>query len=411
MDYAKIARSTTIVLFITQTLVSFANSVTATVNTIIGAKLSGDPRLAGVPGAAIQVGSALTALILGYTLDRFGRRLSIAAGIGLGVLGAVVAALSIASGSFLFFLAGLAIFGFTRAAALMGRFVAAEVSPPHTRGRAISYVILGGTIGSVIGPWLADPSSRLAEVFGLNELAGPYIIALAAFVLSSALILLTLRPEPRDVGREIAARYPETLVHNGASRSRREILRNPTALTAIVSMVFGQVVMIALMGITSLHMIDHQHTLEAVGSVFSAHTFGMFAPSLITGQLLDRWGRGPVILAGAILLGVSCAIAPIWLEVAPIAFALFLLGLGWNFCYVGGSTLLADVLTPDERARTQAANDVLIALTTALASYLSGEIFAAGGYTLAGIVGAVASLVPLAFVAWWMVQPRAVVTA
>jgi MFS family permease len=411
MDYAKIARNTTIVLFITQTLVSFANSVTATVNTIIGAKLSGDPRLAGVPGAAIQVGSALTALILGYTLDRFGRRLSIAAGIGLGVLGAVVAALSIASGSFLFFLAGLAIFGFTRAAALMGRFVAAEVSPPDTRGRAISYVILGGTVGSVIGPWLADPSSRLAEVFGLNELAGPYIIALAAFVLSSALILFTLHPEPRDVGREIAARYPETLVHNGASRSTGEILRNPTALTAIVSMVFGQVVMIALMGITSLHMIDHRHTLDAVGAVFSAHTFGMFAPSIITGQLLDRWGRGPVILAGAILLGVSCAIAPIWLEVAPIAFALFLLGLGWNFCYVGGSTLLADVLTPDERARTQAANDVLIALTTALASYLSGEIFAAGGYTLAGIVGAVASLVPLAFVAWWMVQPRAVVTA
>ncbi len=405
MNYTKIARKTTILLFITQSLVSLANSVTATVNTIIGDQLGGHASYAGLPGAFIQIGSAITALILGYTLDRFGRRISIAGGIAFGILGSVIAAYAIASGSFAFFLLGLTFVGFTRAASLMGRFVAAEVSPPEVRGRAISYVILGGTVGSVIGPWLADPSSRLAAAIHMDNLAGPYAISLLTFVLSSAIILIFLRPEPRDVGRQLAADFPEKLVHHGPTRTLPEILRDPTALTAMVSMVFSQVVMIALMGITSLHMIQNAHSLDAVGLVFSAHTLGMFAPAIITGQLLDRWGRGRIILAGAVLLFVSCALAPIWLDLMPLAFALFLLGLGWNFCFVGGSTLLADVLTPDERAKTQGANDLIISLITAVASFLSGVIFAVGGYAAAGVAGAVVSLIPLGFVAWWMARP------
>ena len=411
MNYARIARNTTITLFITQAVVSLAVSVTATVNTIIGAQLSGDPRLAGLPGSFTQIGSAITALLLGYTLDKFGRRISLASGIGIGVLGAVIAAVSIANGSFTWFLIGLAFVGFTRASAMMGRFVAAEVTPPDTRGRAISYVILGGTVGSVIGPWLADPSSRLAEWLGIDPLAGPYAIGLGAFVIASLTVFIFLRPEPRDIGRQLAEDFPADQVHSGPTRSIGEILRTPTAFTAIAVMMFGQVIMISLMGITSLHMIGHDHPLTAVGAVFSSHTLGMFAFSIVTGQLLDRWGRGPVIFSGALMLLVSCALAPIWLDVAPIAVALFLLGLGWNFCFVGGSTLLSDVLTPDERAKTQGANDVLISLTTALSSYVSGEIFAWGGYAAAGMVGALASLIPLALAAWWMMQSRTPATA
>jgi MFS family permease len=132
----------------------------------------------------------------------------------------------------------------------------------------------------------------------------------------------------------------------------------------------------------------------------------MFAPSIITGQLLDRWGRGPVILTGAGLLFAACGLAPIWLEVIPIGIALFLLGLGWNFCYIGGSTLLSDILTPGERARTQGANDLTIALATAVASFASGIVFDSGGYLMAGLIGAAASLIPFLLTGWWMVRSQ-----
>jgi MFS family permease len=132
----------------------------------------------------------------------------------------------------------------------------------------------------------------------------------------------------------------------------------------------------------------------------------MFAFSIVTGQLLDRWGRGPVILAGAGMLFAACALAPVWNEVLPIAFALFLLGLGWNFCYIGGSTLLSDILTPAERARAQGTNELVISLTTAFASFASGIVFATGGYTLAGVIGAAASIIPFAMTGWWMMRPQ-----
>jgi MFS family permease len=387
-----------------QAFSSLANSLTATVNTIVGAELSGSTALSGLPGALIQIGAALASLMLGLTMDRWGRRLSLAAGMGIGVLGAVITGIAVVSGSFSWFLGGLMLVGFTRATSLMGRFVAAEVTPPAARGRAISYVILGGTFGSVIGPFLVDPSGRAAIAAGLNEFVGPYAGSLLALIAGAVLILITLRPEPREIGAEIAALYPEVAVHDGPTRSIWEIFRTPTGFVALVAMIFGQVVMISLMGITSLYMHENEHPLTAVSVVFSAHTLGMFAFSLITGQLLDRWGRGPVILAGAILLIISSAIAPIWIDVFPIAVALFLLGLGWNFTYIGGSTLLADMLTPAERARAQGANELIISLLTAGASFASGIIFSAGGFILAGVVSAFIALIPLTLTGWWMIR-------
>jgi MFS family permease len=403
-DYPRIARNATLTMLSVQALSSLANSLMATVNTIVGAELSGREALAGLPGSFLQIGAALAALMLGLTLDRWGRRLSLAAGILIGVLGALIAGVSIVSGSFAWFLVGLTLVGFTRAAALMGRFVAAEVSPPLSRGRAISYVILGGTFGSVIGPFLVDPSGRLAALVGLNVFVGPYAVGLVALIVCSLAILITLRPEPREIGRQIAALYPEVSAHTGPSRSIWQIMRTPTGFVAVTAMVFGQVVMIGLMGITSLHMHAQAHGLDAISVVFSVHTLGMFAPSIVTGQLLDRWGRGPVILTGAILLIAASALAPIWIDVLPIAGALFLLGLGWNFTYIGGSTLLSDMLTPDERARTQGANELLIGVLTALASFGSGVVFYYGGFVLAGLAGVLVAFIPLVLTAWWMIR-------
>ena len=404
LDYPRIARNATLTMLAVQALSSLANSLMATVSTIVGAELSGSTALSGLPGALLQIGAALASVMLGLTMDRWGRRLSLTAGMAIGVFGAVIAGISVISGSFLWFLAGLMLVGFTRAASLMGRFVAAEVTPPSSRGRAISYVILGGTFGSVIGPFLVDPSGRAAIAAGVDEFVGPYAGSLIALLLGAVLIFITLRPEPRDIGARISEMYPDTTGHAGPARSVVEIFRTPTAFIAVTAMIFGQVVMIGLMGITSLHMHANDHPLSAISVVFSVHTLGMFAFSLLTGQLLDRWGRGPVILAGAVMLILASAIAPIWIDIFPLAVALFLLGLGWNFTYIGGSTLLSDLLSPAERARAQGANELLISLMTAAASFASGLVFAAGGYILAGVVSALVAVIPLVLTGWWMMR-------
>jgi MFS family permease len=167
-------------------------------------------------------------------------------------------------------------------------------------------------------------------------------------------------------------------------------------------MVLGQMVMVLVMVITSLHMRGHNHGLADISVVISSHTFGMYAFSIVSGRLADRWGRGPVILFGSATLVIACLAATISPDVLPLGVALFLLGLGWNFCYVGGSTLLADQLSPVERARTQGTNDLLVGLASATGSLSSGFIFAALGYNVMAYVSAVFAVIPLV-VAWgWM---------
>jgi MFS family permease len=291
--------------------------------------------------------------------------------------------------------------GIANSAIQLGRFAAAEVNTPERRGAAISNVVLGGTVGAVFGPWLAGPVGKFVTTLGMNELAGAYFASLILFALASLSIFLGLRPEPRDVGRSIAQAFPESAPH-GATRPIGAILREPAARTAVFAMVAGQVVMVAVMVITSLHMKGHHHALGDISAVISAHTFGMYAFSVLSGRLADKWGRGPVILTGAGTLLLACITATLSPDVIPLAVSLFLLGLGWNFCYVGGSTLLADQLSPAERARTQGTNDLLVGLASAVASLGSGFIFAATSYTVIAVVGAVLSFIPIALTVVWM---------
>lgn len=181
-----------------------------------------------------------------------------------------------------------------------------------------------------------------------------------------------------------------------------EILRQPAALIAVIAMVLGQVVMVAIMVITARHMDHNHHGLTDVSRVIQAHTIGMYAFSVITGRLTDKWGRGPVIFTGAVMLFLSCLMAPLSPDVFPLAVALFFLGLGWNFCFVGGSALLSDQLSPLERSRTQGANDLMVGLASATGSFGSGIVFAATSYTVITIVAGVLALVPLVMSVVWM---------
>jgi MFS family permease len=400
-DFKRTARKITWVLFTNQSLASAGFIASATINSILGAQLGGSDYWTGVPSAVYLLGAALAASAWGYIFERIGRRNSMVWGLLLGVLGNALVLYAIGISSLILFLIGMLMMGITNAAVVLGRFAAAEVNPPGQRGKAISQVVWGGTFGAVFGPLLVGPMGKFVLAFGMDELAGAYLATLILFAISSVVVLIGLRPDPREVGKEIAAQFPESALH-GETRSIREIILQPAALTAVIAMILGQVVMVGIMVITSRHMNHHQHGLVDISHVIQSHTFGMYAFSVVSGYLADKWGRGQVILSGAAMLLLACILAPISPDVIPLAVALFFLGLGWSFCFVGGSTLLADQLSPAERSRTQGFSDLLVGLASAAASLFSGFIFAATNYTIISIAAGGLALIPLVMSLFWL---------
>lgn len=397
-----IARKITGILFAQQSLASAGFIAAATLNSIVGKELSQNASWAGVPTAVYLLAGAFSAFGWGYVFDAIGRRKGLASGLSAGVIGSGVTFYAIAIHSFPIFMVGMILMGIANSAVQLGRFAAAEVNKPEHRGRAISNVVIGGTVGSVIGPFVAGPAGNIVSAWGIDSLAGAYLVALILFAIAAVVVFIGLRPDPREIGKEVAEKFPETIIRKGQARSVFEILRQPAALVAVTAMVLGQMVMVLVMVITSLHMHDHQHGLTDISAVIASHTFGMFAFSIISGRLADSWGREKVILSGAITLVIACIAATISPDVLPLGVALFLLGLGWNFCFVGGSTLLADQLSPAERSQTQGFNDLLVGLASAFGSLESGFIFASLGYNMMAYVSAVVALIPIVVVIVWI---------
>lgn len=386
-----LARRTVWSLVAAVALGSTGHIAATTVAAIAAGELAGGAALAGAAGSSVVAGAAVGAGVLSQLMVRRGRRIGLTAGYAIGVVGAFVAATAVLLAVLPLLLAGMLLIGFGNASNQLSRYAAADLYPDDRRASAIGLVVWSSTIGAVLGPNLIGPSGALAQSMGLPELVGPYLVPVAFVGIAAVLSFVRLRPDPYELA------YPAAPGGDVAvAVSLRELFARPSVTAAVVALVIGQAVMVLIMTMTPFHMREQGHDLASVGIVISAHTFGMFALSPISGRLSDRFGPVPVVLAGSVVLAASGILAAL----APtdggliLTLALFLLGWGWNLGFVAGSALLTAGLGLAERTRIQGLADAVIWSSSAAASLSSGVIVAAAGYTALGILGAAAVILP-----------------
>ncbi len=359
-----------------------------TVNGLVAEDLTGSAAWTGVPAAATVLGTALGATALARVVGRFGARAGLALGYLLAAIAIALAATAILLHHFGGFIAALFLFGVGFGANRLARYVVADLYPFEQRATMIGWIVWASTIGAVAGPALLAPSRALAESLALEGLIGPFVVCLVACLLAMAAMWAA---PVMDVGAP-----PEAT--GGPPVALGLLLREPGVRLALVSMLSGQFVMVLLMTMTPLHLRHEGHALGAIGGVISAHTLGMFAFSPLSGRIGDRFGRLVLLRAGVAVLAAACVIGALgdgsygWLLTS-----LFLIGLGWNFGFVGGSALLTDHTAPEHRVRVQGATDALIWGGSAVASLASGWLLARAGFATLSVVGLGLAVAPM----WW----------
>ena len=287
------------------------------------------------------------------------------------------------------------VYGAGTATNLQARYAGADLADPARRGRAVSAVLVATTLGGVLGPNLVAPMGSLAAAWGIPPLAGPFLLAGAAYAVAALVLGVLLRPDPLLRARELAVPVTAT-----PATGAQEAARSGVVLGAAV-MILTQLVMVAIMTMTPIHMAAHGHTLGAAGLVIAIHVAAMFLPSPISGRLVDRLGPVPVAVAsGATLLvaGVLAAVAP-GESLVVLTIALALLGLGWNLGLVSGTAIITDAVPLERRATTQGTVDVGIAISGTGGGLASGLVVAAAGFPVLALAGAAFALAIVPIVA------------
>ncbi|HQY92693.1 MAG TPA: MFS transporter [Caldilinea sp.] len=401
-----VSRRITGTIFFSESIFSAALIATVTLLSVNASLLSGTDTLAGLPTTLGLVGRATLAVPMGWLMDRSGRRTGMVLGYSMGVLGMVTGILAVQTFSFVLLCVSTAIIGVNNATSQQARFVAAEVWPPHQRARIIGFIVFAGTVGAVGGPLLVAPTSALAVQLGFEPNAGPYLLGVGLLAISALTVMVFLRPDPLRFGKQFDTPSLDAEGNELASRPMRAIFANHTVQLAVASMVVGQLVMTLIMVITPVHMHHANHSNGEISLVFMAHTLGMFGFAFLTGWLIGQLGALPMIAFGAAVLVISSVMVAVAANLLALVVALFLLGLGWSFCFVAGSSLLTSALHPTERGRVQGANDTLVALASGAGSLSTGAIFASGGMIAIGAVGLGITLVFVAAAAWLNQQRR-----
>lgn len=372
-----------------------------TVGALLAQQMLGTDAYAGIPTALITLGSAGAAITVGRISQRYGRRTGLATGFivgGIGAIGVIIAAMI---NSVILLFPSLLIYGSGTATNLQARYAGTDLANKKQRATAISITMVMTTFGAVAGPNLVEIMGRFALHIGVPSLAGPFILSATAFILAGIVLFIMLRPDPLDIAKKIAVYKQEK--ENGNKADSVNIVRNKSGLmVGATVMVLTQIVMVAIMTMTPVHMKHHGHGLSEVGIVIGFHVGSMYLPSLVTGLLVDKIGRTAMSIASGITLlfaGLLAALAPSDSMVLLVV-ALSLLGLGWNFGLISGTAQIVDSTEPATRAKIQGTLDVFIALAGASGGVLSGMVVANASYAALSLSGGLLSLLLLPIVIW-----------
>lgn len=392
IDREALQRRTIRVLLLSQLLAGAGLSAGITVGALLAEDMIGSTGSAGIPVLLFTIGSACAALLVGRLSQSRGRRPGLAAGFAAGSIGGAGVVTAAALDSIALLLPALFIYGSGMSTNLLARYAGADLAAPDSRARAISYVLVATTIGAVAGPNLVETTGGWAESIGAPRLAGPFILSTAAFGLAAIAISVLLRPDPLLVSRELE--LAEASPGDDAGGAPPSVLATHDLRIAATVMVLTQMVMVAIMTMTPIHMRDHHHSLSDTGVVISLHIAAMFLPSPLTGILVDRLGRRPMVIAAGVTLlaaGLLAAAAPAD-SMMLLALALVLLGLGWNFGLLSGTAMVTDSAPPAGRAIVQGRIDLLVALSGATGGLGSGFVVAATSFATLSLIGGVLSL-------------------
>jgi MFS family permease len=331
---------------------------------LVGFSLTDVKALATLGATTYVLGSALATMPASLWMERVGRRTGFMTGAIVNIGGCMLAAVALWQQSFALFCVATAVIGIYNAIGLQYRFAAAEISSAAHRAKAISLVLAGGIVGGFLGP----ETTR----WGQHLFATPF---LGSFVLLAAWAVVALAVQSR-----VHVPAPAHDARSGGGRPLKQIVRQPVFIVAALSGALSYGLMNLLMVATPLAMSFCAHPYTQAAMVIQWHVVGMYAPGFFTGDLIKRFGVLTIIVAGIALMAGCIAVALMGDSVAHFLVALILVGIGWNFMYTGGTTLLIEAYTPPERARTQGANDFVIFSTMGVSSFASGALVSSAGW-------------------------------
>jgi MFS family permease len=356
------------------------NNVTfIAINGLVGLSLAPSPWMATLPITGYVAGGALCAGLVARHQRAWGRKRAFQAGLGVAMLSSALCAWAASTHNFWLLVTATLLAGYYNANAGLYRFAATELAAPKFKERAISWVLAGGIIGAVTGPNLASVTRDALPVAFAGAYAALVGIALLAFAVLSRIDFPPL-PLP-------SATRP--------GRPLREIATQPVFIVAVITCALGYGVMNLLMAATPIAMAQCSQPFANTALVLEWHVLGMFVPSFFTGSLIKRFGCLPVMSVGLLLNAVCIAVALTGVELMHFIAALFTLGVGWNFLYIGGTTLFTQAYRPEERTTAQAALDTAVFSTMTVTSFSSGALVTTQGWTLLNL----GSIVPVVFVA------------
>jgi MFS family permease len=333
----------------------------------------------GIATATVTTGTAVMAQVLSRIMIRKGRRPGLQLGYALATVGALIAAAGAQYKSLPIFIVGLFLFGNGQASNLLARYAATDLALPDQRARAMSRIIFASTFGAVFGPLLISPAQAAGENwFGWSKYTGPWVFSAIVLCFAFLNTILRLRPDPLVLAGGISPKGGTPLPSIREALSL--VVETPKGRLALAAMVISQVTMVAVMTMTPVHMKLHGHeTLSQF--VISLHIAGMYAFSPLVGKYSDTRGTRSTVFVGAIILVMSTVIASLSGEAELMLFpALWLLGIGWNFGLIGGSSMLIEAVPDDKRVTVQGAADLMMSFCGGMAGLSSGFIRKAVGY-------------------------------